>query len=154
MGSIWSVHPEQVDWMLKYYKTLEGATILDVTFEQDEFDEYILWPTLTVEFADGTVRKVYVQADPEGKGGTPLVGDDRNEDHDGRDQGLLQPEGGACNDGVKPEHQGEDEGIDGVATRALGQFLFPPDERGELDRQVAKRRAKLEVVQGLHHGLG
>jgi len=64
--SMWTKDPKYVEGLLNYYKTLEGASIEGISFEKDEFDDYILWPTLTIRFTDGSVRKVYVQADPEG----------------------------------------------------------------------------------------
>ena len=55
-------------WLTSYYKTLEGATIDNFCFEQDEFDKHILWPTFDVTLADGTKTTIYIQADAEGNG--------------------------------------------------------------------------------------
>lgn len=66
MPSMWNTDPKYVDSLGRYYGKLTGGIIKSVTFEKDEFDDLILWPTLTIEFADGVERKVYVQADEEG----------------------------------------------------------------------------------------
>lgn len=57
-----------------YYRQLEGATIKSVEMIPDEYDSYIVWPTITVTLADGTDVKLEVSQDEEGNGAGFLFG--------------------------------------------------------------------------------
>lgn len=57
-----------------YYKQLEGATINTVELIPDEYDSYIIWPTINITLADGTTAKLEVSQDEEGNGAGFLFG--------------------------------------------------------------------------------
>lgn len=57
-----------------YYKQLEGATIQSVEVLPDEYDDFIMWPTLKVKLADGSDVTLEVSQDEEGNGAGFLFG--------------------------------------------------------------------------------
>ena len=62
------------DYWTKYYKDLEGATILKfvgMTIDDDLGDGF---PTYQVKFASGEVREISISQDEEGNGGGFIFG--------------------------------------------------------------------------------
>lgn len=63
-----------MDYFTKYYKGLEGATI--VSFDGMEEDEWggDAFPLFTVKFKSGDVGQISISQDPEGNGGGFIFG--------------------------------------------------------------------------------
>ena len=63
-----------MSYMDKYYKGLEGATILsfDGLFDDDFGGDP--FPTFTVRLADGDITQIQISRDPEGNGGGFIFG--------------------------------------------------------------------------------
>lgn len=62
------------DYWTKYYKDLEGATILKfvgMNIDEDFGDGF---PTYQVKFASGEVGEISISQDPEGNGGGFIFG--------------------------------------------------------------------------------
>ena len=60
---------EQIDWLKKYYGSLEGATINKVSVKvEDDMGWPQLWPVLHVTLKDGSTADLELSQDEEGNG--------------------------------------------------------------------------------------
>jgi len=65
----------ELEWLNKYYKSLEGCVIEKVEIvSEDDFGYPEDWPTLTCRRPDGEQFVVEVSKDPEGNGAGFLFG--------------------------------------------------------------------------------
>ena len=64
---------EANEFYTKYYSQLVGATVTGFELIQDEYEDYIFWPTFTFT-KDGTAFTVEVSQDEEGNGAGHLFG--------------------------------------------------------------------------------
>jgi hypothetical protein len=62
------------DYWTKYYKDLEGATILKFMGMNIDDDSGDGFPTYQVKFASGEVGEIAISQDPEGNGGGFIFG--------------------------------------------------------------------------------
>ena len=62
------------DYWTKYYKDLEGATILKFVGMNIDDDLSDGFPTYQVKFASGEVGEISISQDPEGNGGGFIFG--------------------------------------------------------------------------------
>ena len=62
------------DYWTKYYKDLEGATILKFIGMNTDEDFGDGFPTYQVKFASGEVGEISISQDPEGNGGGFIFG--------------------------------------------------------------------------------